>query len=173
MPLLARNPGASDKWKLLFQWRLTLSMARTILALPAWTVMSEIAPGGVESWSTPVETSDETGVSLTMVVVDTRALFTSRRYQILLTCWCCCYQLMIRMIRRDLRLLDHDLEETQRCRVSWRRRRFSCSTTLALYCPVSHSIPLNSGGVRDADSNQLQFDPQNWRTTWRKAVEAV
>ena len=57
--------------------RLTLSRARTIFALPAWMVMSD---SGAD-WSTVVETSDETSLSLTIVDAQARS---RGRYQILL-----------------------------------------------------------------------------------------
>lgn len=57
-----------------FEHGLTLSKARTTLALPAWTVMSDKAPGGPDS-SASVETSDETGVNLTILATDTDVLY--------------------------------------------------------------------------------------------------
>ena len=107
--------------KLDISLRLTLSKASTILALPACTVMSDNAPGGPD-WSAPVETSNETGVNLTIV---TTTSHTSRRYHVTLLL------MLVVMKKKTLSLREllwgHFCSVARRgpwlfqCSVSWRR----------------------------------------------------
>jgi len=157
---------------------LTLSKASTILALPAWTVMSDNAPGGPD-WSAPVETSDETGVNLTIV---TTTSHTSHKYHVLLLL------VMLMVVRMMMKMLSREncyeimsamwhVEMTvsmQRIVTSWITLSVSLPplpllspfhsalNSLMLTSPVSHrNVRPQLCGLRIVqltDSNPRQFD---------------
>ena len=118
--------------------RLTLSKASTILALPAWTVMSVNAPGGPD-WSAPVETSDETGVNLTIVTPPHRRQTPAKD----LTYYCCCCWWSGDEEDAELRELlgDHV------CSVARRDDRFyaACRDVAS---SVDHTLPLYPHSLR-------------------------